>query len=265
MQKQLEQLVGLVSYGNGYLTERVPESAIADSMTKYCYGIQFITRSIEGIAGSSRVIASDAIKWFEHIRSHDAKRIRLHYQPSTQTGLPDHISAAFKGGNNGWLVEVVYENISDLYLSGYAPSEGPISDSWKTKYLLLEKNLPHLEEAMPSVNESRSHLAKVLERLSKFAAKFEDTHNWADIFANALQTLLEFEPPADDDLVPSGIYSIEARRLIEAAFRSLVFGGMGSWNDLVFSGQDMEMYRSLTERLYSLVCQAIVSGVNSFP
>jgi len=106
----------------------------------------------------------------------------------------------------------------------------------------------------------------VLQELAEFAGKFDYSKHWVANFNYSLKALNEFEPEDSDDLIPAGIYSKEARQLIETAFRSSgVFGGMGSWNDLVFSGADQEYYTSLSAELYSTLCQAIVSGVNSYP
>ena len=182
----------------------------------------------------------------------------------SQTGLPDHISAAFVGGGSRWFVEVQFDDKSHLYLGGWVPTEGPVSDSWKTHFVRLELDLNHLEYPATTVTESREKIARVLRPLIDFTKRFEHIKNWADNFDNSLKTLTEFEPQASDDFIPSGIYSKEARQLIETAFRSWVFGGMGSWNDLAFNGEDHEQYGVLTGKLYEAVCIAIVSGVNSY-
>jgi len=263
MSNRFEQVVSLVTYGNVYLQNKSAEIDIENFITKYCHGLDFIDRPIEGIAGSTKVIASDACKWFDYLKGQNAKRIKLHYRSSSQTELPDHISSAFVGGGSQWFVEVQYEDKSHLYLSGWVPSEGSVSH--KTHYVLLERNLSHLDDLAPSVSESRAQLGKVLEDLSAFAERFDYTQNWVDNFNNSLKTLKEFDPKSDD-FIPSSIYSKEARQLIETAFRSSgIFGGMGSWNDLAFNGEDQEGYTSLSEELYSTICQAIVSGVNSYP
>lgn len=178
--------------------------------------------------------------------------------------MPDHLSAAFVGGGSEWFVEVQFEDKSHLYLGGWIPSEGSNSDTWKTHYVRLERNMNHMKDLTPSVTESRKRISVLLRNLSNFARRFDYSKNWVDNFDNSLMTLEEFEPQVNDDFIPSGIYSKDARQLIETAFRSWVFGGMGSWNDLAFSGDDQERYSKLTKELYEAVCGAIVSGVNSY-
>ena len=260
MSQKLEEVVSLVTYGNLYLQNKSSEFDIENLVTQYCHGLDFIDRPIEGIAGSEKVLASDAYKWFKYLKDQEANRIKLHYKPGSQTELPDHISSAFVGGGSQWFVEVQFEDKSHLYLS----AEGSVSH--KDHYVLLERDLDHLENLAPSVSESRKQIGKVLENLSMFAGRFDHTQNWAENFNNSLESLNEFEPEDSEDFIPSGIYSKEARQLIESVLRSSgVFGGMGSWNDLAFSGENQGQYTALSEELYSTLCQAIVSGVNSYP
>jgi hypothetical protein len=107
-------------------------------------------------------------------------------------------------------------------------------------------------------------MRQVLDRHIEFARKDDWTKHWATIFKNALKVLDEFEPNVADEFIPAGIYPKETRQLIETVFRSWVFGGMGSWNDLTFNEDDQETYRTLSRDLYSVLCQAIESVANSF-
>jgi hypothetical protein len=42
-----------------------------------------------------------------------------------------------------------------------------------------------------------------------------------------------------------------------------VFGGMGSWNDQGFDGDDDRIYRELSDHLYDLLNQGICAAANS--
>ena len=115
------------------------------------------------------------------------------------------------------------------------------------------------------MSDARERLNEVLENLIAFTSRFEYTQHWAENFKQSKQTLTEFEPVDSDDFIPFRIYSLVARRLLETSFRSWVFGGMGSWNDLAFSGEGQAEYTSLTRELYEAICNSIVSAVNSYP
>lgn len=68
MSQKLEQVVSLLTYGNMYLQNKSTEFDIENSTNQYCHGLDIIDRPIEGIAGSTKVMASDAYKWFEYLK-----------------------------------------------------------------------------------------------------------------------------------------------------------------------------------------------------
>lgn len=261
MTKQISQLVALVTYANVSLQRMELDFDLERSISHYCYRLEFIKQLPVGIVGSKVVIASDASNWFAYLKERDAKRVRLHYKSSTHPDLPDHISVAFAGGGSHWFVEVQYEEKSHLYSSELISGT---HSSLKKPIVLLERDLDYLEDSS-SVSDAREKLGQVLNNLISFAQRFENTQHWAKNFTISRKTLTEFEPQKSDDFIPYDVYSKDARQLIETAFRSWVFGGMGSWIDLAFSGTDQDTYTTLSQELYKAVCNAIVSGVNSYP
>jgi len=264
MSKDIARNVGLVTYGNLFLQDRGNDFDIEKLVTDNCYSFDFVGAPIEGIAGSSKVLASNANKWFSFLKDQGAKKLKLFYKKSEQVDLPDHISAAFVGGGSQWVVEVQFDSTSDLYLSGWAPSDNMGIGRGKTHYLRFNCDIPHLDDTSLSVRVAREKLSTVLQDLSEFVGKFEHTKHWMGNFEYALETLNEFEPEVADEFLPAGIYSKEVHQLLQAAFASWVFGGMGSWNDMAFGGADQDQYDSLSEKLYTTLCNSIVSGVNGF-
>ena len=65
------------------------------------------------------------------------------------------------------------------------------------------------------------------------------------------------------DIAPKGLLPKSAYQLLTAAQAAWVFGGMGSWNDLGFQGQDQQTYDKLSEELYQLLNAAIVQATNT--
>lgn len=256
--KEITQLTSLVTYANVILQGGVLDFDLERSITEYCHGCEFIMQPPEQIAGSMRVNFTNPIKWFNHLKDKEAKQVKLHYRTSYQFGIPDHITVAFVGGGSHWFIEVMYRERSDLYSSGQRGTNQP----WKTQFIRLQRGLELIEDSSTSVDEGRDRLNKVLENLVSFCSKFEYTQHWAENFRQSKQTLTEYEPIESDDFIPHGFYSKEARQLLETAYGSWVFGGMGSWNDLAFSGDDHELYSSLSLELYDAICNGIVSCVN---
>lgn len=263
MLQQIHQAIALVAYGNLYLQNRSEEFNLDRLITDNCYRLDFVDPPIEGIAGSSKVLASDAFQWFEYLKHQGAKGLKLHYESSSRTDFPDHITSAFVGGGSRWFVEVQFENTSDLYLSEWSPSEDYGLDKRKNHYLRFERDLNHLDTHSTTIREPREKLTAVLQELIEFTERFDDTQHWSENFKNYLAILQEYEPLEADEFLPAGIYNKESRQLIEAANASWVFGGMGSFNDLSFNDPDQELYLSLSDKLYRSICDAIVSAVNS--
>ncbi|TFH09254.1 MAG: hypothetical protein E4H14_04795 [Candidatus Thorarchaeota archaeon] len=265
MSQKLVQVVALVTYGNLFLQGRSNEFDFEKLVTENCYGRDFIDPPIDKIAGSTKVIASDTNNWFKYLKDMGAKQLKLFYKKSSHIDLPDHITTAFVGGGSQWLIEVQFDNSSDLYLSEWYPSTEIGLNTSKAHCVRFNHDIAHLDDVSESVQKAREKLSKSLQDLADFARKFDYARNWVNNFNNALMTLQEFEPSMSDEFLPLGMYSKEARQLIEAAFASWVFGGMGSWNDMNFGETNHAKYESLSESLYTTLCEAIVAAVNSYP
>jgi hypothetical protein len=268
MSKDIARNVALVTYGNLFLQGKGSDFDIDTLVTHNCYGLDFVDPPIDGIAGSSKVLASDTNKWFGYIKDQGAKKLKMFFKKSEQSGLPDHISSAFVGGGSYWFIEVQFDSTSDLYLSGWIPSGDVGNDTRKTHYLHFNHDMIHLDDISLSVSDAREKLNTVLQELSAFAAEFKHITPWVSNFENARSTLTDFEPNVADEFLPVGIYSKEARQLIEAAFASWVFGGMGSWNDMAhmaMSSDNHGRHAKLSEELYWAICTAVVAAVNSYP
>ncbi|MGY5876105.1 MAG: hypothetical protein RTU30_10190 [Candidatus Thorarchaeota archaeon] len=257
--RTLEQLVPLVTYANVIIQGRELDFDIERLSSKYCYKLEFIEEPLEDVAGSTRVIAPDAFSWFSYLKDQDADRVKLQYQPSSHPDLPDHIAAAFVGGGSSWFVEVQLGDASHIYTEmslGTQPN--------KTAFTRLRGDFDHLEDSL-SISSARDRLDKVLQGLIEFTEEFEVTQHWSEIFKRSRHALTQLQSSRTDEFILNGVYSIEVRQLIEAGFSSDVFGGMGSFSDLGFSGSVQENYSSLSEELYAAICYAILSGVNSYP
>ncbi|TFG30097.1 hypothetical protein EU528_08745 [Candidatus Thorarchaeota archaeon] len=265
MSQKVEQAVALVTFGNLYLQGRGNDFDLDKLVAHNCYGRDFIDPPSEGIAGSAKVLAANTSKWFDYLKGQDAKQLKLYYKTSSRIDLPDHISTAFIGGGSQWLIEVQFDTSSDLYLSEWYPSKEIGLDTRKTHCVRITRDMTHINHVSESVKESRENLKQVLQELVSFAGKYDYSQHWVDNFNYALTTLQGFEPSTSDEFLPAGIYSKEARQLIQGAFASWVFGGMGSWNDMSFNGEDQTKYESLSENLYTTLCNGIVAAVNSYP
>jgi hypothetical protein len=51
-------------------------------------------------------------------------------------------------------------------------------------------------------------------------------------------------------------------RILDGAVGSMVFGGMGSWNDMDFAGDAGREYAEVSEQLFSVLNDAICAATN---
>src|SRR5579859_8266734 len=94
-------------------------------------------------------------------------------------------------------------------------------------------------------------LARLLQGLVLFARRHELT-GFAGCFWAGIEALSDPTPLAKvyhSDIAPLGYLSREAQALLAAAHAAWVFGGMGSWNDLGFAGDDQKIYDSLSQQI----------------
>jgi hypothetical protein len=109
-------------------------------------------------------------------------------------------------------------------------------------------------------------LRNALENAELFARKaYVDF--WADWFVNATTQLDQMEPvpPFHPNLLPKTGYNLKSRQAMAAAVQAFVFGGMGSWNDLSFSDEELQNeYVQVTRNLYRAVMATISAATNAF-
>ena len=132
-------------------------------------------------------------------------------------------------------------------------------------YLLSIKNAEIGEIRYPSLETTKLFLKEILTDLVEFTEKNKLT-NWEEVFQKAIDCLNNRNPKEliQEDYLPANCFSLEAKQILASCNQAWVFGGMGSWNDVV-RVQDYDLYRRLTANLYDTLCKSIVSAINSYP
>jgi hypothetical protein len=113
--------------------------------------------------------------------------------------------------------------------------------------------------------ELKARLADNLAAIGNFA-RMRKLEGFAKAFDAGLAQLNAQNPHKGvyhADLAPDRALPLAATQLLGAAQAAWVFGGMGSWNDLWFEGDDQSLYEQLSEELYQLLNAAIVIAANT--
>jgi hypothetical protein len=201
------------------------------------------------------ILARTTEEWFQKLREDRAKNLAL-----AQRGTAGQRKSL---NRHGWAVLVTYESTGELWIPYWKVTNkrDPDGKIWSITY--------EAHPSQPAVSESRIEDAVAKLRRALEASKhFARTHQldfWIEWFSCATGLLFDPTPeiPYYPDLVPT-TYDPEARRLIAAASKSWVFGGMGSWSDLVFDDPASSVeYHVVTEQLYDAVVSGILAAINS--
>jgi len=179
--------------------------------------------------------------------------------------LAAHIAAALAGGTReGIAVSTGGESFlwSPLW---EVVARYPETKIWSVTYRRIGAH--PVEIATTSIDEAKVRLEAALDDAKELASQHDSLSSWCATFESAAQTLRSNDPvaPYHPDILPR-LYRLPARQLLAGAVGAFVFGGMGSWNDIVLSDGDARTaYESVTKRLYDAVIDALVTAVNAGP
>lgn len=231
MTGNIAQLIALVSHGNNYLkTGELEHTFFPENSTfQFCNNVSFRISAKKRFffKGSVSVLANNPNEWFKVLRETNCKRLCFRYQHSIdQSFAADYMLAGLNGGGGSWFIEAEFREHSTYWSSLWDATDLQRADNkiWLVAYvssgLKEKKGIQDLE--MRNYGDRLQH---VLAEITAFASA-EGLVVWAEQFDKALATL------KSDDLLADSLHSLESRRLIFAAGKAWVFGGMGSWNDL---------------------------------
>jgi hypothetical protein len=260
----LAQIITLTTYGSEYLQKGELEDFYPqNSSFGACYSVEFkeLNKDISTSNKTEIVYAENPIVWFELLKKEGCKQLRLFYQFAKEE---DHQLVGFVGDSENIFIECVYENYSDFWISTWNYDENFGEKPWKVLYEKAVSKQATINQQY-HLAEIRVELKSILKKITEFALQ-ETTGNWVDIFEKS-KNILESDKPETkfyhNDWIVTSNYELENRQLLLAANKAFVFGGMGSWSDMLFNNTETErMYNELSAELYEIITKTIVSAIN---
>lgn len=259
----LAQTIALVSYGNECLKQnKINEFYPKNSTFQFCNVVDFREMKKNIFTKDTEIIvANNPVYWFEFLKKNGCQKLSLYYQSDNDE---DYRTASFVGGGGNWYIECVYENYSDFWISNWKLNEEIKDKPWKVTYgKSISKRTPINRKY--DLEEIRYSLKNVLEKIIVFAYQ-ETTENWGKTFENSKDTLESENPEINfyhKDLICWKNYDIKNKQLLMSASKALVFGGMGSWNDMWFEKEETEkVFIKLSRELYQVIMKVIESSIN---
>lgn len=264
MNAPLAQVVALTCHGNAVLQGH-PFSAPffpANSTCAICDRVTFVLPRWT-LFGKQRekVAAPTPGGWFRLLTSSGATGIRLIRTPENNPSFPDRMSTGFIGGGGTWQMEVLLPGRrSAVWTARWEVwnQNAPEQRIWRVTYVRTTE-ADTAPAVSPDLGEHIAQLMQALVEIRKFSAH-HDCDWFTQRFAVALDTLESqgrHRHGYHQDLAPDGFLPREAQALLDACQSAWVFGGMGSWNDMSFAGEEQVVYDRVSEQLFETVCAAI--------
>lgn len=273
MNGSLAEMVALVAHGNVFLAHggSPPQLAGTNSTFQHVPTLRFVyplSQLHDASTSSPSGATSDAVQrspapdvastgdWFQSLKDCGVGRLWL---------------ARFqrRGAIKGFLDEEIYAETAEAAWRWRRSSESTLTDDGLRSRVLgvtyrgTAADGPRPD--LPELASARQELAHALRGAIQFASEAR-LRIWPELLEAAYSQLQSVTPQLsyNPDILPADGYSLEARQLLAAGDAAWVFGGMGSWNDLVFDGALKDQYRRITHELLDAVMNAIVAATNAF-
>lgn len=264
MTGSLLQLMALVAHGNCYLQSSYLEHDFYPSNPVFqgCNAVTFV------YSGKPINQITNPTEWFSRLKQNSCQQIYLSYSSIQNSGLPEHIAAAFANGGGNWFIIANFNNYAVYWNEHWQINDNQAHRKkiWSVTYKEVLSNEPIFKCPKDKLSTEHQLLTDILERIERFAIK-NNYHSFANFFQDGLKALTSNNPTSFNlakGLFPNNGYSLQAKQIIVASCLSWVFGGMGSWNDIPIKEEDICDYRKLTRELYSIINRCIEKGINSY-
>src|SRR5215207_8072616 len=207
------------------------------------------------------------MQWIAKLRDEGTSSLRLHAVAHNDPGFSDRMSVGFVRGGGRWLIETQQARASDVWQSTWQSlnKDDPDRKIWDVAYFRIDHGRPHIPLQTKSIAALRQDLMMVLSGIEAFAAR-QKLEYFAGVFRKAADLLSSDHPLSQtyhSGFAPTPAMPLEAKQLLGAVQTAWVFGGMGTWNDLGFHGDDQRESDALSGELFLLLNQAICSAVNT--
>jgi hypothetical protein len=261
------QLVALACHLNGRARGKVADPFFPSNSTcKFCEYIRFIRPASCWFGKSTSRQTQTPDEWLTE-EAKSGKSAMLLNQRVGDPRISDRMSAGFVGGGGRWLLMTTSGESSGAWEGSWEVGDRKATDQriWRVTYTLVAEN-SHLEltRSRP-LQVLHAALRTSLEEILAFAER-NRIESFAGYFQKGIACLSSDDPfklVFHRDLAPAGLLEREAEQMLAASQASWVFGGMGSWNDMGFDGNEQVAYERVSDTLFSLLNECICAATNS--
>lgn len=249
----------LVTHGNWFLTgQPLTDFFPQHDAFRFIEFVKFTT-------WSGQVFAEDANRWLEKLRDAQCQGIRVQWIPSVNPLFSDRITVGLVGGGGRRFIETIYPRGSDLWEARWETRDRnhPERKIWNIHYRRIQKNNRCMSFREYDTEELSESLHRILQRAVSLTQRHGPGYGyWAKAFEKGLNCLAATEEPDLEGIALKNQLPLLEAKLLAAAQNAWVFGGMGSWNDIGFDGQDQKEYERISEELFPLLSDSLTAVVN---
>lgn len=268
MQGPIAQIISLALYGNYYLQGNKPIPAFfpSNSSCQFCEYIHFVDLSIRNGKILETLYTNTPEEWFAKLKEDEVLALKLYYISNNIDA--NKIFAGFTTGTREyWEINALKKSGKDSWAARWVTGNENRVDNkiWRVTYGRSEYSQEIICQPNQELSKIKEEFSYTLQEIITFA-RSQDLNYFADCFEKALTELYSdnpFQQVYHKDMVPDGLLGLTARQLLAASQAAWVFGGMGSWNDLGFDGENQVKYEQLSNLLYELLNKSCVAAVNS--
>jgi hypothetical protein len=262
----IAQIVALTCHGNAVLQGReIPSFFPANSTCQFCEYVRFVEVK-KRLLGKPKeqTIAPTPNEWFSYLKTRRATEVRLSRMPQNEKEVQDRMLAGFVGGGGTWSIEVVFPNgHSEFWLARWEVGNQNAQDRrvWRVTYGQVAKGTTAVLDI--DLVRVRTQLLAALNDIRSFSMR-QRCDGFTECFQRAIESLTTPQRHGyHRDLAPANVLVPEAEAILDACQSAWVFGGMGSWNDMGFDGDDGREYDRVSEQLFVAVTDAISAAATS--
>lgn len=259
---ELANLVALALYGTAWLEEsNAPPPDLEHTNSTFQYVNSF---DVEPPPRQWRraEASMDSSTWLHWLNGHGVDRLWLVLPAQAPGPLAPRISAAFSNGGQ-WALLATGRKPS-VWVPHWDVGDQHAADDRIWKVRLVGAWADGVTPQQPSIGSTLVGLTTALEQAASLARE-QGLDFWAARFADAIERAGADEPdiPYHPDLAPRPPVTRAASQLLAAAAESMVFGGMGSWNDVWLEDVGARTrYETVSSELYQSVLNAFVAATN---
>ena len=264
----IAQIVSLTCYSNAFLHgDRIPQFFPTNSTCQFCEFIRFVEFRKALLGNVQEFPAADnPDEWIASLHDRQAFAARLLRSLENRPGFSDRMLAGFIGGGGQWTLELLCSNgKSEFWVSHWEVGNREAQDqriwresmAWSAK--VRRNPIPGARSRL-----SETSLGPVWKQSDILQTPYGQD-NFASCFAKTLNVLDNPDPDVGyhrDLWVPQQL-APEAASLLKAATSAWVFGGMGSWNDLSFTGDARSNTKPYWRGPFSILNEAIEVATSS--